>query len=209
MKHFKHPATIVAAVALFVALGGSAAAYATGLISGSQIKNHSIPANKLTASAIKSLHGARGPKGTSGITQTAAAIDTFGNDVTALSPANASFTLANYIDVIDVSSLVLTETSTLVISGQMGLDATDTENVACVPFVSTSPIAVGSTAGASTFAGGRAEVTIPGTGDYASVPIAGSISEPAGTYYVFVGCTSSTGNASTYAGTLSVLVAAS
>jgi len=65
LKHLKHPATIVSAVALFVAFGGGAAAYASGLIPGSQIKNHSIPAKKLTASAIKSLHGARGPAGPS------------------------------------------------------------------------------------------------------------------------------------------------
>ena len=42
MKHLKHPATIIAAVALFVALGGGAVAYAAGVINGSQIKNHSI-----------------------------------------------------------------------------------------------------------------------------------------------------------------------
>jgi hypothetical protein len=62
----KHPATIIAALALFVALGGGAA-WASGLISGSQIKNHSIPAKKLTKSAIKSLHGQRGPTGPQGI----------------------------------------------------------------------------------------------------------------------------------------------
>ena len=54
-KHFKHPATVIAAVALFAALGGGAAAYAGGLISGSKIKNHSIPENKLTKSAVKTL----------------------------------------------------------------------------------------------------------------------------------------------------------
>ena len=60
MKYLKHPATIIAMVALFIALGGGAAAYASGLISGSKIKNHSIPATKLTKSAIKSLRGKRG-----------------------------------------------------------------------------------------------------------------------------------------------------
>src|SRR5690349_25080311 len=68
MKHLKHPATIIAALALFVALGGGAAAYASGLISGSQIKNHSIPAKQLTRSAIKSLRGRRGPPGARGAT---------------------------------------------------------------------------------------------------------------------------------------------
>lgn len=65
MKHFKHPATIVAAFALFVALGGGAA-WASGLINGSQIKNHSISAKKLTKSAVKSLHGAKGARGPAG-----------------------------------------------------------------------------------------------------------------------------------------------
>jgi hypothetical protein len=68
VKYLRHPATVVAAVVLFVALGGCAAAYASGLISGSQIKNHSIPAKKLTASAIKSLRGKLGPTGPKGAT---------------------------------------------------------------------------------------------------------------------------------------------
>ena len=55
MKHFKHPATIIALIALFAALSGGAGAAVSGLISGSQITNHSIPITKLTASAIKSL----------------------------------------------------------------------------------------------------------------------------------------------------------
>ena len=66
MNHLKHPATIIAAVALFAAIGGGTAAYASGLISGSQIKNHSIAAKKLTKSAVKSLHGRRGPAGPAG-----------------------------------------------------------------------------------------------------------------------------------------------
>jgi hypothetical protein len=81
-----------------------------------------------------------------------------------------------------------------------------------VPFVSTSPTTVGNTAGSASFAGARAELTIPlvvaGTG-YASVPVAGSISEPAGKYDVFTGCTASGSNASTYGGTLNVIVATS
>ena len=55
MKLLSHPATIIAALALFVAFGGGAAAYASGLISGSQIKNHSISEKKLTKQAIKAL----------------------------------------------------------------------------------------------------------------------------------------------------------
>jgi hypothetical protein len=66
MKGLKHPATVIALLALFVALTGTA--YASGLISGRQIKNHSIPAKKLTKSAVRSLHGQRGPAGTPGAT---------------------------------------------------------------------------------------------------------------------------------------------
>jgi hypothetical protein len=68
VKRLTHPATVIAAAALFLALGGGAAAYASGLISGSQIKNHSIPAKKLTRSAIKTLRGRRGPAGPKGAT---------------------------------------------------------------------------------------------------------------------------------------------
>jgi hypothetical protein len=67
MKGLRQPATLIAMLALFVALGGTAAV-AGGLISGSQIKNHSIPANKLTSSAITSLHGQQGQKGDTGAT---------------------------------------------------------------------------------------------------------------------------------------------
>ena len=42
---------------------GGGAALASGLISGNQIVNHSIPAKKLTAAAIKTLHGQTGPAG--------------------------------------------------------------------------------------------------------------------------------------------------
>jgi hypothetical protein len=61
------PAFVVAVVALFVGLGGGAA-FASGLISGKQIANHSIPAKKLTASAVKALQGQQGPAGPKGAT---------------------------------------------------------------------------------------------------------------------------------------------
>lgn len=64
-KHLRHPATVIAALALFVALGGGAA-WAGGLINGSQIKNHSIASKKLTKQAIKSLRGQPGPSGPQG-----------------------------------------------------------------------------------------------------------------------------------------------
>lgn len=67
MKYLKHPATVIAALALFVALGGGAA-WASGLISGSQIKNHSIAEKKLTRKAIHALRGQRGPRGKRGAT---------------------------------------------------------------------------------------------------------------------------------------------
>ncbi|MGH3055363.1 MAG: hypothetical protein ACRDL7_10345, partial [Gaiellaceae bacterium] len=68
MRLLTHPATVIAAAVLVLALGGGAAAYASGLISGSQIKNHSIAAKKLTKGAIKSLRGRRGPAGAKGAT---------------------------------------------------------------------------------------------------------------------------------------------
>jgi hypothetical protein len=67
MKGLKHPATAIALLALFVGLGGGAA-LARGLISGKQIKNHSIPAKKLTKPAINALQGRRGSRGPAGAT---------------------------------------------------------------------------------------------------------------------------------------------
>jgi hypothetical protein len=67
VKGLRHPATVIAALALFVALGGGAA-WASGLISGSRIKNHSIAEKKLSKEAIKALHGARGKRGATGAT---------------------------------------------------------------------------------------------------------------------------------------------
>ena len=60
-------ALVVSLVALFVGLGGGAA-WASGLISGKQIVDHSIAQKKLTAGAIKALHGQRGPAGPRGAT---------------------------------------------------------------------------------------------------------------------------------------------
>jgi hypothetical protein len=58
------PAFVIALVALFIALGG--AAYAGGLISGKQIKNHTIAEKKLTKKAIAALRGQRGLRGPAG-----------------------------------------------------------------------------------------------------------------------------------------------
>jgi hypothetical protein len=69
MRALKHPATIIASLALFVALGGGTALAngLSGLISGKRILNHSIPEKKLTAAAIKALRGKQGPKGATGL----------------------------------------------------------------------------------------------------------------------------------------------
>ena len=52
-------------LALFVALGGTSFA-AAGVIRGTQIAPHSIPKNRLTNGAIKSLRGGRGAQGVPG-----------------------------------------------------------------------------------------------------------------------------------------------
>ena len=68
MNGLKHPATVIASLALFVALG-SGAALASGLVSGRQIINHSIPEWKLTSRAVRNLRGgerAIGPRGPAG-----------------------------------------------------------------------------------------------------------------------------------------------
>lgn len=67
VKALRHPATILAAIALFLALG-SGAAVASGLLSGKRLLNHSVPEQKLTARAISSLRGQRGPAGPQGPT---------------------------------------------------------------------------------------------------------------------------------------------
>lgn len=64
MRDLKHPATIIALVALSAALSGGA--IAGTLISGSQIRDHSIPAKKLTSEAMRLLRGSRGAKGPKG-----------------------------------------------------------------------------------------------------------------------------------------------
>ena len=65
LKNLRHPATILAALALFVALG-SGAAVAGGLVSGKQLVDHSVQEWKLTGRAISSLRGQRGPTGSQG-----------------------------------------------------------------------------------------------------------------------------------------------
>jgi len=59
------PATVIATIALFVALAGTATA-GTVFITGKQIKNGSIGLVDLSASAKKALKGQRGPAGPAG-----------------------------------------------------------------------------------------------------------------------------------------------
>ncbi len=69
------PATVIAVVALFIAIGGTATA-ASGLINGKQIKpgtvtakqikNKTITKGKLAPSTVRSLTGQRGPTGPGG-----------------------------------------------------------------------------------------------------------------------------------------------
>jgi hypothetical protein len=67
VKSLRHPATVIAMLALFIALGGGRAV-AGALISGSRIASHSIPEWKLTSRAIASLRGQRGADGLQGPT---------------------------------------------------------------------------------------------------------------------------------------------
>ncbi len=74
IKKFR-PATIVAMLALFIAIGGTATA-ASGLINGKKIKNNTVAGkklknktitkNKLAPKTIKALKGKQGPKGEQG-----------------------------------------------------------------------------------------------------------------------------------------------
>jgi hypothetical protein len=68
MSTLKHPATFLAAIALFVALG-SGTAVASGLISGRQLLNHSVPESKLTRGAVADLraHGSAPIRGLQGL----------------------------------------------------------------------------------------------------------------------------------------------
>lgn len=57
--------SIITAIIVAAVISGSAGA-ASLLIDGKKLKNHSVPANKLTAAAVRSLHGQRGPQGDPG-----------------------------------------------------------------------------------------------------------------------------------------------
>lgn len=57
----------VSVVALLVALTGGTAVYASGILDGHKIKNHSIPASKFTKGATVALKGKTGPAGPAGL----------------------------------------------------------------------------------------------------------------------------------------------
>jgi hypothetical protein len=61
------PAFVVALIALFVALTGTATATSYVLITGKQIKNGSIGVADLSKAAKKALKGQRGPRGFTGV----------------------------------------------------------------------------------------------------------------------------------------------
>lgn len=65
LKHFAHPATAIAMLALLVATAGGSFA-AGALIGSSQIADHSIQLRDLSPSAIAALRGHAGPAGAAG-----------------------------------------------------------------------------------------------------------------------------------------------
>jgi hypothetical protein len=66
MRKHLSPATIIALLALFVALTGTATAAGVALITGKQIKDGSIGLADLSPRAKAGLKGARGPQGPQG-----------------------------------------------------------------------------------------------------------------------------------------------
>ncbi len=86
VRHIQ-PGTVIAALALFIAIGGTATA-ASGLINGKkikkgtvtakQIKNKTITKSKLAPSTVSALKGQAGPAGAAGATGPAGATGTTG-----------------------------------------------------------------------------------------------------------------------------------
>jgi hypothetical protein len=61
------PATVIACLALFFALGGGASLAAQQFINGSKIAPHSITAKQLSKKTVVALKGDRGPAGPAGV----------------------------------------------------------------------------------------------------------------------------------------------
>ena len=68
MKKRLTPALVLAMIALLVALGGTAGAASSGLITGAQIKDRSIGLVDLSGNARHALKGAKGDTGAKGVT---------------------------------------------------------------------------------------------------------------------------------------------
>ncbi len=68
MKKRLTPALVLAMIALLVALGGTAGAASSGLITGAQIKDRSIGLVDLSGDARHALKGAKGDTGAKGVT---------------------------------------------------------------------------------------------------------------------------------------------
>jgi hypothetical protein len=67
MRRHLSPAAVIALLALFVALSGTATAAGVALITGKQIKDGSIGLADLSPRAKAGLRGARGPQGRQGV----------------------------------------------------------------------------------------------------------------------------------------------
>jgi hypothetical protein len=67
MRNRLSPASVLALIALFVALTGTATAASTVLITGAQIRDGTIGVKDLSRKARHALRGPRGPQGETGI----------------------------------------------------------------------------------------------------------------------------------------------
>lgn len=126
MRRKLSPALVIATVALFVALGGSAVAAKHYIItSSSQVKNGSLKAVDLSRGARRTLHGARGPAGPAGpqgpagpvnlshmtrveVAGVIAAGDV--NSVTATCPAGMGVVTGGYVDLGAGSTVFINDT---------------------------------------------------------------------------------------------------
>jgi hypothetical protein len=142
MKRLPSPALAVALVALGVALGGTGVAATNGLITGADIKNHSVGLNDLSYRAIKELRGRRGPRGPTGRPVSIAGRLTLHQAQTTLGPGSIG------------SAIATCPAGTVALSG--GAHTTGTTLWASEPTASGSSL--GWLAGASASPGLQAEV---------------------------------------------------
>ena len=95
----------VALLALLVSLGGTAAA-GTSLITGAQIKNHSIGTIDLSGAAVRALHGSRGPAGQRGLAGATGAAGASGG----FDPAKVSYVPSAIVDIAPNAVVEMTAT---------------------------------------------------------------------------------------------------